>query len=781
MSDGNDFDDEFVVVEKQTTEKKTIPTPRRRKENEAEEEARTRKVIPRPRKDEGENFGERDDRERDRRTTLSSSASEEDQETRRCPPTPPPSPRLEEEEEEEKEVKMYVPPPPPLPSPPPMPPSPPPPLPPPLPTSLPANLTLTQHHENAHHYAASMAAAAAAMSFGDMRLSASPASSSSSQSMMMGGHSYRHQQQQHGREGGKEQHVEVAQHMQPPPNTPKPPNQHWSLDYSSHYVVTGERPQNFIIDPQGIPTPALQKLVDLKSELINAHAHVPLSVKIESAKTCELTSENLGTFDVVVINPDWSKMNWRDVARLDLNAVTSDKAFVFLWIGKGDGRMHENALKIMKAWKFRRCAEEIVWVKTGLDRTESSLTPSSSPASSSASRRSVASGSVGAVGTPPYASPSSSSMSPSSPSTPSTPSSASSSSSPSSFRSRTSTSIASTMSHLSTLSEDGEGMNEEEFPFTLHKEHCMIAAKAKVTRKEAQLIHANVDADVIISPPLQGNQKPDQIYAIAERFVQGLRRLNLFGDSQLLRPGWVTVSENVYRTTHNPITYRKAFEGTRVSGKFEAQYQRRANRAMMQQQQQYNQYTQYQSPQSSMTPQYQQQQQQQVQRERQTYTYRHKSGSSPQSSPQRVSRPAHLLPHDEDITRLRPKSRSPSKSSGGKGGNVGGVSGGTGTGGGQFSSYEEYEYAADKYYSPRTSPSGPMFSHYTPPPTFYPQQHQYPYVSQQYIHALQHQQQQHHQLQQQYQFGYKEQQQQQQYYYEGTNFTSPPGSSSGPA
>ena len=467
---------------------------------------------------------------------------------------------------------MYVPPPPPLPSPPPMPPSPPPPLPPPLPTSLPANLTLTQHHENAHHYAASMAAAAAAMSFGDMRLSASPASSSSSQSMMMGGHSYRHQQQQHGREGGREQHVEVAQHMQPPPNTPKPPNQHWSLDYSSHYVVTGERPQNFIIDPQGIPTPALQKLVDLKSELINAHAHVPLSVKIESVKTCELTSENLGTFDVVVINPDWSKMNWRDVARLDLNAVTSDKAFVFLWIGKGDGRMHDNALKIMKAWKFRRCAEEIVWVKTGLDRTESSLTPSSSPASSSASRRSVASGSVGAVGTPPYASPSSSSMSPSSPSTPSTPSSASSSSSPSSFRSRTSTSIASTMSHLSTLSEDGEGMNEEEFPFTLHKEHCMIAAKAKVTRKEAQLIHANVDADVIISPPLQGNQKPDQIYAIAERFVQGLRRLNLFGDSQLLRPGWVTVSENVYRTTHNPITYRKAFEGTRVSGKFEAQY-----------------------------------------------------------------------------------------------------------------------------------------------------------------------------------------------------------------
>jgi N6-adenosine-specific RNA methylase IME4 len=81
------------------------------------------------------------------------------------------------------------------------------------------------------------------------------------------------------------------------------------------------------------------------------------------------------------------------------------------------------------------------------------------------------------------------------------------------------------VTHLSTLSEDEGGINEEDFPFALHKEHCIIAVKAKVTRKEAQLIHANVDADVIISPPLHGNKKPDQIYGIAERFVQGLRRL----------------------------------------------------------------------------------------------------------------------------------------------------------------------------------------------------------------------------------------------------------------
>tara|TARA_B100001758_G_C18411338_1_gene615947 strand:- start:2020 stop:3912 length:1893 start_codon:yes stop_codon:yes gene_type:complete len=629
-------------------------------------------------------------------------------------------------------------------------------------------LTMTRQHENAHHYAAAMSA-----SFADMHLS----------SHQYTGHSYRDQHYQ----GGKER-VEPEKHMQPPPNKPRPPNQHWSLDYSSNYVVTGERPQNFIIDPQGIPTPALQKLVDLKSELISAHAHVPLSVKIESAKRCELTSEKLGTFDVVVINPDWSKMTWRDVARLDLNAVTSEKAFVFMWIGKGDGKMHDNALKIIKAWKFRRCAEEIVWVKTGLDNVES---PYSSPPSSLSSKKSAASRSAGAVGS---VSPKSSSSkttttsspsSPSSPSTPSTlstPSSVSSYSSPSSFRSR-STSIASTVTHLSTLSEDEGGINEEDFPFALHKEHCIIAVKAKVTRKEAQLIHANVDADVIISPPLHGNKKPDQIYGIAERFVQGLRRLNLFGDTEQLRPGWVTVSENVDRTTHNPFTYRKAFEGTRLTGKFEAQYQRRANRAMsapptfhpeMQQQQQYSHDNdnQYQSPHLSTPPpppQEQQQQQRQLRSGGQTYTYRHKSGLSPQSSPQRVSRPAHLLPHDEDITRLRPKSRSPSKSGGRNGSD----------GGGQFSSYDESEYAADEYYSPRTPSQGavmvpPMFSQYAPPPTFYPQQqYQYPYVSQQYIHALQ-------QQQQQYQMSSNnEQQQQQQQYYKGT-FTLPPGSS-GPA
>ena len=768
-----------TATEKTTRSRRTkrIPPPRRiagASYSSSETTTTTTKVIPRPRQ------GRRGRRApSSSRSSLVSSSSSSSTGSDNLPPTPPPSPKGPSLEEEKDEKKLeeettttttltttYVPPPPPLPPPPPMPPSPPSALPPPPP--VPDMLTMTRQHENAHHYAAAMSA-----SFADMHLS----------SHQYTGHSYRDQHYQ----GGKER-VEPEKHMQPPPNKPRPPNQHWSLDYSSNYVVTGERPQNFIIDPQGIPTPALQKLVDLKSELISAHAHVPLSVKIESAKRCELTSEKLGTFDVVVINPDWSKMTWRDVARLDLNAVTSEKAFVFMWIGKGDGKMHDNALKIIKAWKFRRCAEEIVWVKTGLDNVES---PYSSPPSSLSSKKSAASRSAGAVGS---VSPKSSSSkttatsspsSPSSPSTPSTlstPSSVSSYSSPSSFRSR-STSIASTVTHLSTLSEDEGGINEEDFPLALHKEHCIIAVKAKVTRKEAQLIHANVDADVIISPPLHGNKKPDQIYGIAERFVQGLRRLNLFGDTEQLRPGWVTVSENVDRTTHNPFTYRKAFEGTRLTGKFEAQYQRRANRAMsapptfhpeMQQQQQYSHDNdnQYQSPHLSTPPpppQEQQQQQRQLRSGGQTYTYRHKSGLSPQSSPQRVSRPAHLLPHDEDITRLRPKSRSPSKSGGRNGSD----------GGGQFSSYDESEYAADEYYSPRTPSQGavmvpPMFSQYAPPPTFYPQQqYQYPYVSQQYIHALQ-------QQQQQYQMSSNnEQQQQQQQYYKGT-FTLPPGSS-GPA
>jgi len=466
------------------------------------------------------------------------------------------------------------------------------------------------------------------------------------------------------------------------PNTPKAPNQHWSLDYSSHYVVTGERPQNWIVEPNGIPTPALQKLVNLKSELISAHAHVPLSVRINDARTYALSSHTLGVFDVIIINPDWSKMSWQDVADLDINSVTSEKAFVFLWTGKGDGQSNENALKILEAWNLQRQAEEIVWVKTGIDN--------------------YASKASGIAKTPP-SSPARAKNYVSSPSSPTTPSSATSRSrsktsspysSPSSFSSSSyqSTSIASTISNLSMVYEKEK--EENDACFSLHKEHCIIAAKNKVSRKESQIIHSNIDADVIISPPLEGNRKPDQIYAIAERFVQGLRRLNLFGDPATsandLREGWVTVSENVNRTTHNPVMYKKAFEGLRQGGSFETtQYERRgppalhtnrtgqsAHHQMVQppqppqeQQQQHYHYHQFENNQQLNQYSNENQRQQQQQRNpplpdgKKYYKYQEQQQKSPpqppSSSPQRISRPAHLMPHNDDITRLRPKSRSP--------------------------------------------------------------------------------------------------------------------------
>ena len=161
------------------------------------------------------------------------------------------------------------------------------------------------------------------------------------------------------------------------------------------------------------------------------------------------------------------------MAKLDIGAVTSDKAFVFLWAGKGQGRMQQNALKILKAWKFKRCAEEIIWVKPGMDPlvVESSTLSffpydkdkRFSPTSPARSKISMGS-ETNAFST-----------------SPKTPNTTRSTSSPASrFSSPSSTHLRDS---LSSLRE--EEIKEEDFYLSMHKEHCIIATKGKITCKEA--------------------------------------------------------------------------------------------------------------------------------------------------------------------------------------------------------------------------------------------------------------------------------------------------------
>jgi N6-adenosine-specific RNA methylase IME4 len=79
------------------------------------------------------------------------------------------------------------------------------------------------------------------------------------------------------------------------------------------------------------------------------------------------------------------------------------------------------------------------------------------------------------------------------------------------------------------------------------KEHLLVGIRGTVHRsRDSHLIHANVDSDVIIAPqePAIGcTRKPSEAYDIIERFCNGQRRLELFGNT--LRAGWVTIGSSL--------------------------------------------------------------------------------------------------------------------------------------------------------------------------------------------------------------------------------------------
>ncbi len=64
-------------------------------------------------------------------------------------------------------------------------------------------------------------------------------------------------------------------------------------------------------------------------------------------------------------------------------------------------------------------------------------------------------------------------------------------------------------------------------------EHCLMGIKGTVRRStDGHFIHANVDADIIVSeqPPYGSTRKPEELYDIIERFCLGRRRIELFGE-----------------------------------------------------------------------------------------------------------------------------------------------------------------------------------------------------------------------------------------------------------
>jgi mRNA m6A methyltransferase non-catalytic subunit len=98
-------------------------------------------------------------------------------------------------------------------------------------------------------------------------------------------------------------------------------------------------------------------------------------------------------------------------------------------------------------------------------------------------------------------------------------------------------------------------------------EHCLVGLSGDVRRASDQyFIHANIDTDVIVAEEevFGSKKKPDEIYRIIERFCLGRKRLELFGDNESIRPGWVTIGENIGDTNFNRTNYERFFTGPKM-------------------------------------------------------------------------------------------------------------------------------------------------------------------------------------------------------------------------
>lgn len=101
------------------------------------------------------------------------------------------------------------------------------------------------------------------------------------------------------------------------------------------------------------------------------------------------------------------------------------------------------------------------------------------------------------------------------------------------------------------------------------KEHCLVgfrgrkqhALRYRYAAGQTPLRHAwmnaGVSTNVLVSQVRETSRKPDELYAMIERICPGGRKMELFGRQHNIRPGWLTLG-NQLKTTHvvEPVLYR---------------------------------------------------------------------------------------------------------------------------------------------------------------------------------------------------------------------------------
>ena len=279
-------------------------------------------------------------------------------------------------------------------------------------------------------------------------------------------------------------------------------------DYSAHFVATGERPQNFILDGSLSTSARLERFPTRRELAALKKAHVARHAQPAMWLKCDLTEFALEPaafgnvlFDAIYLDPPWRDPRWPParVAALRVDRVANPRgAFVFLWCGDGNDRTLEYGRECLRSWGFRR-VEEIVWLKTNKEAGDGGR-DSNAPGSATAGPT------RGASPSPPTR------------------------------------------------------------PVLLPtKEHCLVGILGNLRRdRDGNVMHANIDVDVIVSEaPADASDasKPLETYDIIENFCQGRRRLELFGTDANRRMGWVTLGESLSDSNFDPEVLAGRFAG----------------------------------------------------------------------------------------------------------------------------------------------------------------------------------------------------------------------------
>eukprot|EP00915_Cephaloidophora_sp_WS-2016_P000780 GHVH01001044.1.p1 GENE.GHVH01001044.1~~GHVH01001044.1.p1 ORF type:complete len:359 (-),score=47.43 GHVH01001044.1:29-1105(-) len=104
--------------------------------------------------------------------------------------------------------------------------------------------------------------------------------------------------------------------------------------------------------------------------------------------------------------------------------------------------------------------------------------------------------------------------------------------------------------------------------FIRSKEHCLMGIRGTVRRGlDSHLINSNLDIDVIVGEVASesaSTMKPEEMYNIIERFCLSRRRLELFGSDRNIRPGWLTIGNDIHGTQWNAAKYMEWVRDVKV-------------------------------------------------------------------------------------------------------------------------------------------------------------------------------------------------------------------------